>query len=140
MFLNEDTLFITGVDEHFLFDTTLELNKKYRYQGETTDFMIRLDIIRINYSTVKYKARIKQGEIIENISGIAHGGVYIFASESDEDKGEAYFCTEYYSNWINSNHIIRIDSEEGNRVKLIISGNSSILLGLGECPTLRIQK
>jgi len=138
--LNDDSLIVSRGVEYGLFYTGLEKDSTYEFLGKNGGYEVLLTVKRINYSTITYSAVIKSGELGERIQGIAHGGVAILGSESDDDDqtGDAYLSAEYSSNWITPNHSIRIDKEKNNRAKIIVTGNSGITLNLSDCPTLRL--
>lgn len=136
--LNRDSLIVSRGVEYGLFDTGLEMDKKYVFEGYNSHMKIALDVTRLNYSTIRYHIEISKVNESETIDGTAHGGVSILGSESDEDDktGISYFCSEYSNNWKHSSVIIRIDSEENNRAKVIISEGPEVTLQ--SCPTLRL--
>ena len=138
--LNRDSLIINQY-EFGLFDTGLKKNEEYRFEGENEKMSVDLVVKRINYSTIEYQITTKKGDQLVNFSGRAHGGVSILGAESDEDDatGIYYFCSEYYSNWKQARFTIRIDSEEGNKAKVIIPEEPEPSIGLNDCPTLRLK-
>tara|TARA_B100000809_G_C14890614_1_gene442539 strand:- start:88 stop:678 length:591 start_codon:yes stop_codon:yes gene_type:complete len=138
--LNRDSLIVNGGFGYGLFDTGLLKDKSYTFQGVNDVTKITLEVKRINYSTVEYQIIVKQGDESNTFNGVAHGGVSVLGSESDEDDntGIAYFCSEYSSNWKHSEVILRIDSEESNKAKVIIYGDLKI--PLENCPTLSLRE
>ena len=133
--LNHDSLIVGGGFGYGLFDTILLKGKQYNFQSSN----INLGVKRINFSTIEYEIQIKSGNEFKTFRGLAHGGVSVFGSETDEDDKtrNSYFCSEYSNNWKHSTVIVRIDSENGDKAKIIVNGDLSI--PLDKCPTLSLR-
>ena len=137
--LNQDSLIVSRGFEYGLFDTGLKENKKYSFEGTNEEMTINLDVRRVNFSTIEYQIEITKGDVSETLTGTAHGGVSILGAESDEDDktGASYFCSEYSNNWKHSSVLLRIDSEDSDKAKVIVSGGLDVTLN--SCPTLRLK-
>ena len=114
--------------------------------GANEDFEVKLSVIRINYTTISYRAEINNtaGKSCE-IEGTADLGAYFFSgSESDTNEltGESYLSTEFTDADEGCNKSFRLaQSGTGESVKYLAKIKVDCteqcgLLNLDNCPIL----
>lgn len=136
-YLCNDTLKINRVEDSF-FDTGLILNQAYKFSGKNASMQIEVVIKRLNLSSISYVAKItKDGQSLD-FKGVVHGGVSIYGIDQDTEPGTnlPYSYVEYFSNWNYPLFTLRMDSDKHKKMKIGISGNSSLHFEVQNCPTL----
>ena len=131
-------------EEPVEFPSNPAINRVYHLKGTRDNVTYKLDLVRINYSTVRFRLQIeKEGKVAENYEGDADiNPAFYLGSETDTDELDAisYSANEFSYLKNACTTVLRIGGTPEGEVRARISRNcfdDSKDIALESSPTLR---